>query len=525
MKIVKNFVVPVILISLAASGIIFLLFKMGTFDALELKTLDLRFITRGEREYKNENARDVVKIVGIDAKSIEEVGRWPWPRGVIGELVYGICGDGGMGVGSDSDAGWEDAGDDEGWEDAPDDEGWEDVPGEESVETGDAAGTADDNGTAQAEEESTETAKPIGKHRVAGIDILFDRAERDYSKYLYRKGSMMDPAQQDAMAVEALDLCDSVVQISLLKWADEGVNVGRGDRSAEHVMNGAKVIYNTPLPNFRTPNSSLGTANMQPSRFDERVRKARMYYKFDNEEGYIYPFALASLASFLGVDQKDIIVREGKYVRVGEYTIPVDKNGDIYINYRGKEYEPDKDGNVNKDNILSALDVMQTPEMIPMMMQGNYIFLVGVTDPDIKDIFYTPFAQAQSTYPNNAILNGIEIHKAIIDTILQGDYLHDVSPATVFIFIFAAAAVVTILTLIRLWLGALGMVAIGAAHFYYAVTAFNSSGAIYPVFSVIIVLPVCSLRRFSIAISSSTKRKTVLKKRSEVMSRRTCSPN
>src|SRR3989338_8524419 len=49
---------------------------------MELKSFDLRFIYRGEIKAGNE-----VAIAVIDEKSLDELGKWPWPRNIQAELV------------------------------------------------------------------------------------------------------------------------------------------------------------------------------------------------------------------------------------------------------------------------------------------------------------------------------------------------------------------------------------------------------------------------------------------------------
>src|SRR5262245_9124705 len=51
----------------------------------ELKTFDLRMYARGTRKPHGE-----VAIVAIDDKSISELGRWPWPRTVLAQLVEAL---------------------------------------------------------------------------------------------------------------------------------------------------------------------------------------------------------------------------------------------------------------------------------------------------------------------------------------------------------------------------------------------------------------------------------------------------
>src|SRR3989338_2906358 len=49
---------------------------------MELKSFDLRFTYRGQIKPGNE-----VAIAVIDEKSLDELGKWPWPRNIQAELV------------------------------------------------------------------------------------------------------------------------------------------------------------------------------------------------------------------------------------------------------------------------------------------------------------------------------------------------------------------------------------------------------------------------------------------------------
>ncbi len=51
-------------------------------DRMELRTVDWRFAQRGERAPNP----DII-IVNVDDASIDEIGRWPWPRGEFAEVV------------------------------------------------------------------------------------------------------------------------------------------------------------------------------------------------------------------------------------------------------------------------------------------------------------------------------------------------------------------------------------------------------------------------------------------------------
>jgi adenylate cyclase len=55
-------------------------------EQLELKAIDLRHLIRGPQPTTGQ-----IAIVGIDEASLEQVGRWPWPRNKLADLVDGIA--------------------------------------------------------------------------------------------------------------------------------------------------------------------------------------------------------------------------------------------------------------------------------------------------------------------------------------------------------------------------------------------------------------------------------------------------
>jgi adenylate cyclase len=69
---------------------------LNFFHLLELKSYDIKVRSRGERPIT-----DNVVIVAIDEKSLQEKGRWPWPRTFMAELVDKISGAGAAVIGFD----------------------------------------------------------------------------------------------------------------------------------------------------------------------------------------------------------------------------------------------------------------------------------------------------------------------------------------------------------------------------------------------------------------------------------------
>src|SRR5438093_1927782 len=85
-------------LTLAALLLAVLLFRSGApiLDLIELKTYDLRFLSRGSRQ-----PSPAVVMAAIDEKSLDAEGRWPWPRSKIAALVDTLSRDGARAIGFD----------------------------------------------------------------------------------------------------------------------------------------------------------------------------------------------------------------------------------------------------------------------------------------------------------------------------------------------------------------------------------------------------------------------------------------
>jgi class 3 adenylate cyclase/CHASE2 domain-containing sensor protein len=373
------------------------------------------------------------------------------------------------------------------------------------------AATGDDKfDAAPAPAETPQFEEPVRRPesgRVLGIDILFDRLERPYEKYLFDEGKMVPPEEQDRMAVDALKYCDNVTYVSFMKFPDEekgedAAGVGIGDEAQKYKeISGKDMIHNVPMKTYMIPGARSGFSNVIPDlAYDGRIRKAVLFHYTKDSAGnptYLFSFPIITLAAHLGVPDKDIKVIDNKILKVGEYEIPVvfdeaDQSGKIYINYSGRGYETydaiqfmgarATKEDANKKNSTEEPLVEPRMKISPFLNDAawkNSIMLIGVTDTDIKDTFETPIGT----------LNGIEIHKAVLDTILQGDYLRDASTGVVVLCILVGALLVTFCTLLRLWAGVASIFAFGGGYFFFTLFAFDKHGLVLPIVNVLISLP------------------------------------
>ncbi len=73
------------------------LLEPAPLEQLELKAIDIRHLVRGAQP-----TTGAIAIVGIDEASLEQVGRWPWPRNTLADLVDGISRAGASVIGLDA---------------------------------------------------------------------------------------------------------------------------------------------------------------------------------------------------------------------------------------------------------------------------------------------------------------------------------------------------------------------------------------------------------------------------------------
>jgi adenylate cyclase len=85
-------------LTLCAILVVVILFVSGIpiLDLIELKTYDLRFLSRGHVQ-----PSPAVVMAVIDEKSLETEGRWPWPRSKLAALVDILSHDGARVIGFD----------------------------------------------------------------------------------------------------------------------------------------------------------------------------------------------------------------------------------------------------------------------------------------------------------------------------------------------------------------------------------------------------------------------------------------
>jgi adenylate cyclase len=346
-------------------------------DMIELKTIDLRFNSRG----KIPSGSQVVLAV-IDEKSLDQEGRWVWPRSTMADLVTKI-----------SKAG--------------------------------AKVVAFDIGFLEPDEKSlTRTIKDI-QNKAAHSDIR----NAPFIDYLEQLKLQSD---HDRLLAEAIKNSSAKVVLGYffqMGWAGLG-HMDEKDISI-HTENSKGSMYkivryesseasNVPLIEAKVPQSNIkeissstdfsGYFNMIPDP-DGVVRRIPGVFRF-NDMLYA-PLSIVSAGVYLDDPISVYVGTHGvETIKIGKLSIPTDKYGQILINYRGPE---------KSFPHISIADILN--EQIGKYTLKDKIVLVGATAQGIYDLRVSPFATA---FP------GLEIHANILDNILSKDFLYQPEWARLF---------------------------------------------------------------------------------------------
>ncbi len=332
----------------------------SVFETMELRAYDVHFLTRGSIPPGGE-----IAIVSIDQKSIDALGRWPWPRRRIAELV-------------------------------------------DRLRSYSAKVVAFDVVFSEPDESSGVSVIRNLKQRLNGRDVkaVLETAERN--------------ADNDGQFAQALKKNPSVILgYFFFMSQDELVHLkSKSEKFAEYqipsrftsvryldqqtheltIPKGFAVERN--IPSLAAVARDFGYFNIIPDG-DGTVRWVPLAIDYNNE---VYPhIALEAVRKYLGTPL--LVLNAAEYgvdsIHLGNKTIATDERGRLLINYRGGE---------RTFPYYSASDVIEGK--IPDNALKDKIVLVGATAIGIYDMRVVPYS---GTFP------GVEIHANIIDNILRDD--------------------------------------------------------------------------------------------------------
>ncbi|MGB4600360.1 MAG: serine/threonine-protein kinase [Trichlorobacter sp.] len=302
-------------------------------QVLEYKSYDLRARLRAKKP------QAPIVVVAIDDASIERLGRWPWPRGYMAELMTQL-------------AAYEPA-----------------LIGTNILYT-----EADRNSGLEELQELRETVAGLG-----GSPAVLGAISQSVQRL-----------DNDALLTAALA---STRQVILPLFFTLGDQAGNPDPNlAAYLQNASKEQAvpgrlqqaseaAVPIPPFADAARSLGHINIQPDS-DGTVRRESLLIHY---RGRLFPsLALQSALSYLRIPPQEVRVSDGR-LTAGRLAVPVDEQGRMLISYNG---------GFGSFPTYSFFDVA-AGNVKPDMFKGK-IVLIGPVATGIAGFTVTPF---QSTYP------------------------------------------------------------------------------------------------------------------------------
>jgi adenylate cyclase len=353
------------------------LYGIPFLDLMELKTVDLRFESRG-----NIPTTSNVVLAVIDEKSIAKEGKWIWPRSKMAELVIRL-----------SNAG--------------------------------AKVIAFDIGFLEADEKSTVRAIEDIQKKMEDLD----QTNPSLSKYLE---DLKYHTDNDRLLANAIRSSKAKVILGYFFQTDEASagHIGENEiRMHQKNVQGSEyksISYSSeqarsaPLIETYSPQSNIkvisettdhsGYFNMFPDE-DGVVRWLPAVLKC--RESLYAPLSVVTVSAFL---DSQLSVQLYEYgvgeIKIGNMPIQTDEIGRIIINYRG----PGK-----TFPHIPVTDILKGDADADLIK--DKIVLVGATAVGVYDLRVTPFSN---------VFPGLEIHANVIDSILGKDIMYHPSWANLF---------------------------------------------------------------------------------------------
>ncbi len=322
-----------------------------------LEIMDMKVYDQLLRRTYTNKTTGIPVIVDLDEKSLAEFGQWPWPRFRVALLMAKIAGAGAKGVGMD-------------------------ILFSEPDRTSPARIQKDVKQDLQVD--LTFSGLPPG---LDDFDVLFGNVLKSGP---YALGFYLTFGDEAASSKECL-----VKPMQMTEIKKPG-----SPRPDQALLQATGAIC--PLPVLAANSPSSGYINSVPDA-DGILRRVPLVIMWN---GKYYPsLALATLLKGMGQDRAALRMDRGgvESIRLGERTIPLDPNGNMYVKYRGPR---------NAFTYISAADVLH--DKVGEEVLKNKIVFIGTSAAGLLDIRSTPL---DSVYP------GVETHANIVDNILANDFL------------------------------------------------------------------------------------------------------
>ncbi len=249
-------------------------------------------------------------------------------------------------------------------------------------------------------------------------------------------------------------------------------------KGTESVFPRASYIDERPFDSLATLASGVGHVMLNPDSIDGIFR--RMPFLVEYAGDYYPAFGAALAFHVLNIDLNSITVtpaEEGLTVHAGTLEIPVTQNGEIEIDYAGKNriYKE-----VSFYDVLAAFTRNDSAGARLLSEFKDAVVIIGPTARSIADIGATPVSEKS---PN------CYVHANVYDQIMTSHYISHASFGSQFFLLVILSLAVTMASmLLRLrWSFPIGILLL-AGYLWFAYTAFANTGIMYsltqPIFAI-----------------------------------------
>lgn len=346
--------------------LLFLFFSFrayGPFESLE------RFFYKAEMrlDLPTISLENKIAIVNIDAKSLQQLGPWPWPRHVIGDMIRILKDNGARLIGLDLL-----------------------LPGRSQNEGLQAVRSLYDLIYQLQRQDQTNTSYDILLKRVAEIENQLDQ-DKELASAIKEAGNIVLPVMgtfgrydTELVVPPNSPLARSAIRnSSLQKKLKDSISVN-------------SLI--SPFPELSSNCRWLGHINFPP----EKKKAGQVHLPFINYRGNIIPSMPFVIAfDYMKKDPRLVTIRSNG-VSLGQDVIPT-RNGEMFIKFRGAR---------RSFPYYSFVDILKVKK-VPAVFDGK-IVLIGFTAGDKSTAIDTPV---------DPEMPRVELAANIINDIMKGRYL------------------------------------------------------------------------------------------------------
>lgn len=333
----------------------------------ELKVLDTLFHIRGPLPVGNE-----IVIAAIDEKSLDELGRWPWPRSILASLIDKITSFDSKIIGIDLVF--------------PEPEI---NPAAEKIKQLREKILSSQPNNKRIAKFITETIQEIDNDRLLARSIK--NSKRTILSYFFH------------FTDEGLGhITEEQLTLSLNRIKDSKYNAIRyaNSQATKFRLNQA-ILAEANIKLLSESANGMGYINFIPD-LDGTIRRAHLVATFQDLTFPFFSFQILKeinkKPSYFFIDENGV-----SKVGLGELQIPVGREGELLINYNGP---------ANTFKHISVTDILNH-RVEPSELKDK-IVLIGSTAAGIYDIWVTPFS---------TVFPGVEVHANILENFLHNHFL------------------------------------------------------------------------------------------------------